>query len=96
MFSDSIKIADQVEAARQSRMCRAVHVHKKHITVTNKKSNHKHDQDKSTSKHDQDKNTGKHDQDKPQRIKIYPKEVDIKAELMSRRQNSATLYGSSP
>ena len=70
MFSDSIKIADQVEAVRQSRMCRAVHVHKKHITATNKKSN---------QKHDQDKNTGKHDQDKPQRIKIYPKEVGIKA-----------------
>ena len=78
MFSDSIKIADQVEATRQSRMCRAIHVHKKHITATNKKSNHKHDQDK---------NTGKHDQDKPQRIKSYPKEVDIKAELMSCHQN---------
>ena len=47
-------------------------------------------------KHDQGKSIGKHDQEKPQQIKSYPKEVDIKAELMSRRQNPATLYGSSP
>ena len=51
--------------------------------TTNKRLNHKHDQDKST---------GKHDQDKPQQIKSYPKEVDTKVELMSCRQNPATMY----
>ena len=31
-----------------------------------------------------------------QRINNHPNKVKIKAELMSRRQNPATMYGSSP
>ena len=105
-FSDSIEIADQVEAIRQSMRCRAVHVHKKQkcrintaygeFLVMHAKRMNNNNKNKRKKGKDQSKNACKHNQYEPQQIKNHPKEVDIKTELMSLRQNPTTLYGSSP
>ena len=62
---------------------------------TCEKNKQQRKQEEKGNAEDQSKSTRGHDQNKPQQIKNHPNKVDIKTELMSRRQNPATVYGSS-